>query len=201
MMNFEINDLVMSREFGNGQVIGFDTLENGRDVVIVNFEREGKKKLELGQVKLQKITQAYLDDKKLNHQNWPHGTFVYESEQQTHAMASHWHAFCDNQEVFDELPVLMPKASNLQSYGNFFQSPLAGRDVAPSCYQLVTPNHEMGLSLVVESQASENVARSAFPYCKKGMQNSLMLNEVSIWSGQFEAHIHATWGDAEICFF
>jgi len=201
MATFEINDLVMEAQFGIGTVTGFSKFEDGTDVVIVNFERVGKKKLVLAFGKLLKITQQYLDQKQANHDNWPESTLEYETADQPHYMGSHWVAFCDDNAILKALPVHLQNAIVLEGYGSFFKSPLCERSTFQPFFQLHSPNHDMGLSVVVEPSPEQNLLRTVYPFYGHGKQNGLIIERVIVWDGGCEAQIEAIWGGAEICFF
>lgn len=201
MFGFEVNDLVQHSQLGIGTVTGFTKFEDGSDVIIVNFERVGKKKLVIEFARLQKISHEYLDLKKANHDNWPESTFFNEPADQLHYMGSHWKPFCDNQEVLEDLPLYLSKAVVLDGYGNFFKSPLALQDARQPFFQLITPNRDMGLSVILESTPEGNMIRTLYPFCSKGKQNGLVIQRVHVWDGGFEAQIEADWYGASICFF
>lgn len=201
MADFEVNDLVQHPQFGIGTVTGFSKFEDGRAVVVVNFERVGKKKLLIEYAELQKITQEYIDEKKANHDNWPDSTFVHEEEGHAHYLGSHWKPFCENQEILKNLPLYLSDAIVLEGYGSFFPSPLAQRENTKKYFQLNTPNHDMGISLVLEPTPDGNTIKTLYPFCSKGSQVGLVLKCVHIWDGGYEAQIEADWQGLSVCFF
>jgi hypothetical protein len=199
--DFEIGERVHHFKFGAGVVLSFSQLEDGEEIIEVDFATSGKKLLSLAHVILQKAHDAALQQNKIKHQNWPESTFVDESAAQPHDLGSHWEPFSDNNHVDKTLATYVPVAKELLGYGSFFQSPLAVLSTAMAPFLLSSPDQNMGLSIVCAPILEELKAHTVYPFCSKGSQVNLTIQRVHLWNGGFEAQIEAGWNDAHICFF
>jgi hypothetical protein len=201
-VNYQVGDLVQHYQFGVGTVIGFSKFEDGRDVVQVNFERVGKKKLVIEYARLEKISVEYLESKKADLSNWPASTFFYDAGDKVHDIGRHWIPFFeDKAELVNNIPVYYKNGVMGSGFGEFYQSPMTPPTNWREGFQHNSPNHDSGISMVIESKPEGGNLINFFPFYAHGSQLTLKLNRVDVWRSGIEAQITASWGDAIVHFF
>lgn len=134
--------------------------------------------------------------------SWPDCTFVWESEDQQHYCGSHWDPFYDSpDEILRALPGLIPESMPNRGFGDIYPGP---HEVPESWHKgayLCWPNPRRGLiaALRVSEKRAELVNVS--PYAERGLQVSIEIERVQVWSSGAEAQIEGVWGEAPVAFY
>ncbi len=133
---------------------------------------------------------------------WPESTFVPEGEDAQHYPGSHWDPFVESPDgLIARLPEILPNALLQTGYGETRKSGRSIPDDWPQGFQLVWPQRDQGLALILRVEKDANLLVSLFPFFATGSQHTLTMREVSVWKGGLEAQITASWGEAEVTFF
>lgn len=187
---FNTGDRVSHPTFGFGTIT-----EVNADDYLVSFDNGRNSRIKMGY--LSRVEPGDEVDT-----GWPDSTFFPEPEDTPHFLGSHWQAFVDDtDEILGELPSILPKCLQQTGYGDIYLAPKKKPDSWREAIQLVWPLRVHGLSLVIATGKSQNELVSVFPFYSSGIQQTLTLNEVTVWQSGVEAQITASWGESVITFF
>lgn len=206
MSSYEIGDAVFHMKLGLGKVYSLPHFENGREVVNINFDGEIKL-LAIQHANLQKVTNQFPEQLNQQFQDWLSGLFLTENINQMHFKSGRWQPFFENMFFFDtetvreDLTKFLPNAKLFSGHYNFFTLASSLVNYAPISYQLNSPNHEMGLSLVLDSKPEGNKLHTLFPFYADGVEVELNLESVFVFENGLEAQITCNWKGLKICFY
>lgn len=133
---------------------------------------------------------------------WPASTFVFEDDKAAHYCGSHWDPFFeDAKDLMVRLPEILPNAGAQTGYG-YDNKPT--REVPadwPKGFELVWPQPEYGLAIILRAEKDANMLVSLFPVTSVGNCHPMTLRAVRVWDSGLEAQITASWREAEVSFF
>lgn len=135
--------------------------------------------------------------------SWPESTFVQESKDAEHCLASHWEPFVDDaKEILTNVPEFMAKSLDQIGYGGVGRKPPKSLpEDWPNGIQLVWPLRVQGLSLLIRFGEKEKTLASLFPFFVTGSQHTVTMRKVLVWESGVEAQIAASWGETAVTFF
>ena len=133
---------------------------------------------------------------------WPDSTFDWESEDQEHYCGSHWDALYDSpDEVLRSLPKILPDATPLVSYGDTYPGPHKIPEAWTRGVHLAWPDANRGLVATLAMKDGRPSWIDTAPLAGNGVQVSIRIETVHVWSNGAEAQIEGGWGDALVSFF
>ena len=134
--------------------------------------------------------------------SWPDSTFAWESEDQQHYCGSHWDPFYDSpDEILSALPRLIPESMPHIGFGDTYAGPHAVPESWCKGTYLYWPDYRWGLIAALRASNGRIDLANVSPYAERGVQVSIAVERVHVWSSGAEAQIEGLWGEALVEFF
>ena len=134
--------------------------------------------------------------------SWPDSTFTWESEDQQHYCGSHWDPFCDSpDEILGALPGSISEWMPHIGFGDTYPGPHEVPESWCKGTYLHWPGFQWGLIAALRASKRRFDLANVSPYAERGVQVTIAVERVHVWSSGAEAQIEGLWGEALVGFF
>ena len=137
-----------------------------------------------------------------NGKHWPDDTFVWEDESREHYCGTHWEPFFGSpEEIFERLPEIIPYLAFGYTFGETHGGP---HDIPPDWTMgryLYWPNWNRGLVATLRISGTEPELMNISPYAGVGIQATIEIEKIHVWTSGTEAQIEGVWGESPVSFF